>query len=394
MKVADLEGKWPLQKRSSPMLKAALLATMLLGSAGTAQDAAGPRSCPGRSGQGVPAASLGADQPHLILNENFPDPFVARLGGTYHAFATGNQVGGAQMNVQLVRSRNLTSWTPPVEALPAANLPAWVDRKHPQVWAPEMMEVGGRYVLYFNARHSTLTRTEKPPGGQVVRQRHCLGAAVSRRPEGPYIGVGEPLVCSEFPEGVIDANTFREGDSLYLYYKDDGNCCGRGSAIYVQGLSSDGLAALGPPHKLIANNDSPEEHDDWEWLVVEAPTMVKREGAYYLFYSGNFFGNKNYSVAYLKCASPRGPCTDPGVNPILWSHKATNLIGPGHQSILDEGPRSYVFFHGWNEDPDAEERPGVHKRCLYVSRLHWDRAGPSAEPIPRIVGGEPPAEGP
>nr|WP_295371411.1 glycoside hydrolase family 43 protein [uncultured Sphingosinicella sp.] len=370
------------------MRAAFAVAAMLLASSGHAYQTAAP-SCPGASGRGVSIRSLGAEQPHLLIDANFPDPFVARFGRTYHAYATGNQVGGGQMNVQLVRSRNLTEWGEAIEALPAASLPAWVDRNHPQVWAPEVMQVGGRYVLYYNARHVTLTRTETPPSGPVVRHRHCLGAAVSDRPEGPFLGTDAPLVCTDFPNGVIDASVFRDGGSLYLYYKDDSNCCAPGSAIYAQGLSEDGLAALGPAVRLIANNDSPEEHDDWEWRVVEAPTMVKRDGAYHLFYSGNFYGNKNYAVASLTCASPRGPCRDPGDNPILWSHKETPLIGPGHQSILEDGRRTYAFFHAWNRDPDGREQPNVHKRCLYVSRLQWDRPQAGGPERPRIVGGEP-----
>lgn len=371
-------------------LRIALLAAMALPSAGLASGMvqAGPVSCPGAAGTGLGARSLGAGQPHLLLDQNFPDPFVGRFEGTYHAYATGNQVGGGQMNVQLIRSRHLTGWSAPVEALPAANLPAWVDRDHPQVWAPEVLEIGGRYVLYFNARHDLLTRTEGGPENAQVRQRHCLGVAASATPQGPFVGLDEPLVCADFPEGVIDVGIFRDGASLYLYFKDDGNCCGRGSSLWVQGLSADGLAPVGPRQRLLANNDSPEAHDDWEWLVVEAPTMVRRGNSYYLFYSGNFFGNKNYAVAYLTCATPRGPCRDPGENPILWSHPSSPLIGPGHQSILEDRGRSYLFFHGWNQDPDGRERPGVHKRCLYVSRLHWDRT-PAGE-VPRIVGGEPP----
>ncbi|HEX8526015.1 glycoside hydrolase family 43 protein [Allosphingosinicella sp.] len=369
-------------------LNRALLAAALLGSTAQAQvEATGPRPCPGDRASLVPARSLGAAGPHLILDENFPDPFVARFEGAFHAYATGNQTGGGQMNVQTIRSSDLTRWTAPVEALPAVNLPAWVDQGHPQVWAPEVNRVGGRYVLYFNARHRILTRTETPPDGPRVHQRHCVGAAVADRPDGPFLGVGGPLACEETPNGAIDANVFADGGSLYLYYKDDGNCCGPGSAIYVQGLSADGLAPVGPRHLLVASNDSPQEHDDWEWRVVEAPTMVRRSGAYYLFYSGNFFGNRNYAVAYLRCATPRGPCSDPGENPILWSHPQSPLVGPGHQSVMDRGRRSYVFFHGWNEDPDARERPGVHKRCLYVSRLYWD--GAPGNERPRIAGGEP-----
>jgi beta-xylosidase len=376
--------------RLSRFVSAAVAAFLVSASVGSAAQE-GARACPGPDGKGVPLSRLGAAGPHRILDANFPDPFVARFGKTFHAYATGHRTAAGQVNVQHIRSANLTEWSASAEAFPHANLPAWVDREHPQVWAPEVMEVAGRYVLYFNARHDVLTRVEKPPEEGRAMQRHCLGAAVAARPEGPFVGIDAPLVCQEFADGVIDAGIFRDGPggALYVYYKDDGNCCGRGSAIYAQGLSPDGLAALGAPVKLVANNDSPETHDDWEWLVVEAPTMVKRGGAYYLFYSGNFFGNRNYAVGYLSCASPRGPCRDHGDNPILWAHPGSALLGPGHQSVMDERGRSFIFFHGWNEDPNAQERPGVHKRCLYVSRLRWDRWERASVPVPTVMGGSP-----
>lgn len=320
----------------------------------------------------------------MLLDEDFPDPFIARFGGTTYGYATG--VAG--MNVQAVQSSGFTGWSKPKEVLPPANLPRWVDAKHPQVWAPEVYPIGERYVLYFNARHNAFQRTENPPDGPRVMQRQCLGVAVGSRPDGPFRGIDAPLVCADFAEGAIDANVLKDADQLYLYYKQDSNCCSERSAIHVQGLSSDGLAALGSPVQLLANMDSPGKQDDWEWRVVEAPTMVKRAGRYFLFYSGNFFGNKNYSVAYLKCASPRGPCDDPGENPILWSHKETVLLGPGHQAILDHGGRSYAFFHGWNRDPDGRLDDSF-KRCLYVSRVHWRRDSRDGGEMPVIAGGEP-----
>jgi beta-xylosidase len=362
------------------MLAAAALAAPLEAAA----QSAAPPPCPGRSAAGVPLHDLGRTAPHLLLDEDFPDPFVARFGREFLAYGTG--VAGR--HVQLVRSPDLRRWSAPAEVMPASHFPEWIDRNHPQVWAPEVMRIAGRYVLYFNARHRTLTRTELPPEGPRVLQRHCLGAAVADRPEGPFTGVPEPLVCSEFPHGVIDASPYRDGDSLYLYYKDDGNCCGPGSAIWVQGMSPDGLAALGAPTRLVASNDSPGREDNWEWKVVEAPTMVRRGNHYYLFYTGNHFGNRNYSVGYLRCATPRGPCTDPGENPILWSHLETDLIGPGHQAILDQGARTYAFFHGWNRDPDRQRDQGPFKRCLYVSQVSWT-AGPGGAETAVIAGGEP-----
>jgi beta-xylosidase len=372
-------------------LQAALLLAVLAGSGSSASQMASavPQPCPGRSGEGIPLRTLGAEQPNLILDADFPDPFIGRFNGTYQAYATGVRVGAAQFNVQRVQSSDLTHWSAPAEALPEAGLPAWVDRGNPQVWAPEVMQVGGRYVLYFNARHHSLTRTERSDKGLRVLRRHCLGAAVADTPQGPFRGLDEPLVCAELGDGAIDASPFRDGDSLYLYYKEDGNCCGHGSALYVQGLSPDGLAVLGPRHKLLENSDSPEESDDWEWQVVEAPTMVKRAGAYYLFYSGNYFGNKNYAVGYLKCESPRGPCRDSGDNPILWSHAKSPLVGPGHQAIFEEDGRTYAFFHGWNADPSSGAKASAPRRCLYVSRVRWDRWRQVPHEVPTIVGGSP-----
>ena len=369
-------------------LLAALSLALVLGPRGVAQEPSAP-ACPGRSGAGVPVSRLGVGGPHMILDANFPDPFVARFAGRYYAYATGSEVRGTAMNVQLVSSTDLMRWTAAAEALPLANLPAWVDRSHPQVWAPEVMAVGGRYVLYFNARHVSLTRVERSPSGPVTRKRHCVGAAVADRPEGPFVGIDAPLVCSEFEHGTIDAAAFRDGDQLYLHYKEDSNCCGGEAAIWAQGLSGDGLAAVGAPVKLLGANDSAEKHDDWEWRVVEAPTMVKRGRAYYLFYSGNFYGNKNYAVGYLSCATPRGPCRDLGDNPILWSHKSSPLLGPGHQSVFEERGRSWIFYHGWNADPDGRERPGFHKRCLYVSRLTWDDWPRASVPVPTVARGSP-----
>ena len=102
----------------------------------------------------MPIAKLGASGPHLLLDEDFPDPFVARFGSETLAYATG--VKG--MNVQAIRSKGFTGWSAPAEMLSAANLPAWVDRNLPQVWAPEVYRIANRYLLYFNARHATLTR--------------------------------------------------------------------------------------------------------------------------------------------------------------------------------------------------------------------------------------------
>ena len=69
------------------------------------------------------------------------------------------------------------------------------------------------------------------------------------------------------------------------------------------------------------------------------------------------------------------------------SGKHTPLIGPGHQTLIEEGGRTYAFFHGWNRNPDAPQKAQVHKRCLYVTQVRWE-AKPGGE-RPRIPQGKP-----
>src|SRR5688572_5246582 len=77
-----------------------------------AAQTAAPADCPGVEGSRVRPSRLGANGPNLLINANFPDPFVARFAGEFYAYATGGQAYGDRSNVQLVRSRNLTRWSP------------------------------------------------------------------------------------------------------------------------------------------------------------------------------------------------------------------------------------------------------------------------------------------
>src|SRR3546814_17658334 len=55
--------------------------------------------------------------------------------------------------------------------------------------------------------------------------------------------------------------------------------------------------------------------------------MVRSGGRYLLFYSGNEHRSAAYAVGYADCASPAGPCTKHGGNPILAS--SGDRLGPG-----------------------------------------------------------------
>lgn len=301
-----------------------------------------------------------------VFRQNFPDPHIIRVDDAFYAFATN----GSGRNVQTARSTDLVDWEMLRDAMPAFG--RWVSLNRSDVWAPEVIEIDGNYVLYYTAR-------------DAESMRQCIGVAVSDQPEGRYTDPhDQPLVCQVEEGGSIDASPYRSEDgTLYLYWKNDGNCCGFATWIYVQELSPDGLSLVGEPERLTRNDTR------WEGAVVEAPTMWKQDDDYVLFYSGNGYAGLDYAVGYATCESPTGPCEEAPENPILsTSLERPPVIGPGHQTVVtdDEG-QTWMVYHAW-EISSAGTR--TDRRFMWIDRLEWENGtpvvqGPTTDPQPAPV---------
>ena len=312
----------------------------------------------------LPAAAEPSFVP--VFRDNFPDPHIVLHQGEFIAYSTN-----AGINLPMLSSRDLVHWSwvtrsdDPKKRLDGMpDLAPWV--KEGFTWAPEVMKVGGRWLLYYTANHRK-------------RDVQCLGVAAADNPRGPFRdSSAEPLVCQFDLGGTIDANPFRDSDGkLYLYYKSDGNRIGRKTAIWGQKLSDDGLSVVGAPVALV------EDDKDWEWKLVEAPTMVRSPAGHQLFFSAAFFGwdpkerLSRYATGYATCAGPLGPCRDAPENPILNSFndkEAGCLSGPGHTSIFQVGARHFIAFHAWAATKGC--RKDVDQRYLYVAPLFWKDGKP------------------
>lgn len=312
----------------------------------------------------VPILDAATEFQNPVLRANFPDPGLLKVEDTYYAYATN----GASKNVQLARSTDLIRWEILTDAMPS--LPTWAQLGGGYVWAPEVIEIEGQYVLYYTARDKEA-------------DRQCIGVAVSDSPEGKFRDSNEQaLVCQVEEGGSIDASPFRDADgTLYLYWKNDGNCCSQPTYLYVQELAPDGLSFVGEPTRLVQNDDP------WEGRVVEAPTMWLHEGRYYLFYSGNDYGGFEYAVGYATCESAVGPCTDAPENPILESIRDRQplVVGPGHQTIiLDEDGDTWMVYHVWEVNSAGSK---TDRRFMVMDPLLWENgvpriAGPTTSPQP------------
>jgi beta-xylosidase len=320
---------------------------------------------------GIAAAAPSEPSFVPVFKANFPDAFVLAQGSRFIAYSTNDGP-----NVPVAASTDLVHWSfvadpakpgKQLDALPT--LGSWA--KQGFTWAPEVLRLGDKYLLYYTASDRR-------------KNAQCIGVAVASDALGPFVDSSpEPLVCQTALGGSIDADAFRDADGkLYLYFKNDGNRVHARTSLWGQPLAPDGLSVTGEPVELLKDDQG------WEERVVEAPTMVRSPAGYELFYSGGFFGWNDgeaplspYAMGYASCTGPLGPCTAARENPILHSFNdrdAGCLSGPGHQSIFNVGARTFISFHGWEANPGCRKQDD--NRYLYIAPLFWKDGKPQIGP--------------
>ncbi|WP_112244940.1 glycoside hydrolase family 43 protein [Kribbella monticola] len=192
-----------------------------------------------------------------VYGDNFADPQVVAVDGSYYAFATNGPLG----NVQTLKSADLVSWDQVGDALP--ELPAWTSPG--MVWAPEVaVHAADRFVMYY-------TTSDTASG------RQAIGVAVASDPKGPYVDKSSrPLICEAGQGGSIDASPFQDPSGqrwLYWTYAvgharcatPAGPCTKSGDPVLTS--SAD---AAGPGHNMVL-----QIADRW-WFVYHAwdPALV------------------------------------------------------------------------------------------------------------------------
>ena len=282
-----------------------------------------------------------------VYQKDFPDPHVIRVGDTYYAY--GTPAPGDTSNIQVIRSTDLVHWERLGDALPA--LPAWAKLNRGLTWAPGVMEIDGKFVMYYVARDQET-------------DRQCIGVAVSDTPEGPFTDPTEKaFICQGALGGSIDAYPYQdENGKLYLYWKNDGNCCGLEVALWVQELSADGMSLVGEPVKLIKMDQA------WERPLIENPAMVEHNDRYYLFYSGNWWESHRYAISYAICETVTGPCEKPLDEP--WFDYEAPVMGPGGQAFFtDTEGNLWMAYHAWT---GANVGNDIGDRSLHIDQVTFE----------------------
>ena len=350
-------------RRSLGFRAAALAAVIAIVGACTSggqstEGGAGASGTPGETAAASEAVPAGQFT-NPVLNSDFPDPFVLKDGDTYYAYATG----GNNKRIQAARSSDLVDWEQLGDAVPT--IPSWSGGK---TWAPEVAKTPAGYVMYY-----TLSGLDVlTPQGQTAQ---CISYGISKTAEGPFRDPNrKPWICQADLGGSIDPSPFVDSDGKrYLTWKNDGNCCGQPTRLWIQEMSQDGLKLVGQPKDMGVQNDA-----EWETLIynlIEAPTLLLHEGTYYLFFSGAAFDTDHYAVGYATSRSVIGPYVDAPENPILKTREGSDAAGPGHQSIVQAPDgKLWVLYHAWDKTAVGYLNGG--SRSLWLDELVFEGGKP------------------
>ena len=288
-----------------------------------------------------------------VIAKDCPDPGVLADGGQYYLACTGGKFG-------IKQSRDLVTWAAPPDTpaiLSDGKAPWAINGSHD--WAPEIHKLGDKnYVAYFTSWNDASVLS--------------IGLATAASPLGPFTPAKAPLL--ENALGVIDATQFTDDDgSKWLISKIDGNSQGKPTPILIRKLAANGTSfAAGSSAKQILVNDPAT----WEGGVVEAPWVVKRDGKYFLIYSGNVY-DARYRTGVARATSLTGPWEKKGA-PILANN--ASWVGPGHGSVVavptsdGKSTQDYFVYHAYKNDGAGNAAPGG--RLVLVDRIKWVNGWP------------------
>lgn len=322
------------------------------------------------------------------LPVKFGDPYVMLASDSvYYMYGTG---AGAVDGFCAYSSPDLVNWKPEGQVYKGNTSESWAVSNF---WAPEVYERNGKYYLFFSADW------KKNPTHELENFR--IGVAVADKPTGPFVEMSDrPLFDPGYP--VIDGNIVEDTDGrCYLYFS---RCCYKHpvesdvatwakekgmfneieeSWIYGVEITPDFTAIIGDPILIlrppVTNDDAQAE---WESRSVTSGEVNRRwtEGSYtfkegdtfYMMYSANFFGGKNYAVGYATSKNPLGPFVKSSDNPVLQKNveQGGTVTGTGHNSITHslDGKQMYCVYHGRTQTTGEE-------RVVFIDKMGVDATG-------------------
>jgi len=200
-----------------------------------------------------------------------------------------------------------------------------------------------------------------------------IAIAESNSPLGPFRQ--KKIEMLEAPVKQIDPFVFIDDDGkTYLYHVR----LQSGNRLFVAEMKND-LSAILPEtlKECISGNEFWENTAKTDWPVTEGPTVLKRNGLYYLFYTANDFRNPDYAVGFATSNNPFGPWKKYAGNPIL-SKKDIGVNGTGHGDFYEDkkGDLNYVLHTHNSQTVVGKRRTAIIKVNFKKSKENIDLPTP------------------
>jgi beta-xylosidase len=129
--------------------------------------------------------------------------------------------------------------------------------------------------------------------------------------------------------------------------------------LRVQHLGNDGITLLGSATTILDNEGASDDG------IVEAPSLLHRQGTWYLFFSANCYTTDRYNVRYATATSVTGPYTRAS-KPLFATGNGNGLVAPGGADVDHDG--RHMLFHAQSGDG----------RAMYTALLNFDGTTVSA----------------
>jgi arabinan endo-1,5-alpha-L-arabinosidase len=297
-----------------------------------------------------PTGAHAYPNPGLVTgNTGIHDPSMIRTPSGYVLYGSNNRLD-ARMSGDRIAFRNAGS---------AFNAPlSWWSRYSPEQspWAPDISYHNGQYWLYyavssFGSNTSAIGLATSPtglPGSFTDR-----GIVISTTSSSTYNAIDPSLLVDDNGTWWLAFGSWWSGIKVIQLNPSTGLRHATNRTVYSVAAQGGG---------------------------IEGPTLVKRNGYYYLF---NSYGtccagvNSTYHIKVGRSTSPTGPFLDRnGVNLangggtyVLQSHG--RYIGPGGQSIMNDVDGDLLVYHYYDGQDNGAPKLGVNL-------LDWSSGWPVA----------------
>lgn len=289
---------------------------------------------------GLMMANADGPQPGKPISQRFNgDPSPHYFGGRWYLYATDDGSNSGRYwdstSWRLYTSADLKDWRDDGAFLNVGTF-QWA-RADAKAWAPEAVERNGRYYFYA------------PIGGDRI------GVAVADRPQGPFRDARTDALIDKARDAnagaePIDPAVFVDRDGqAYLYF-------GTRTPKVVR-LKKDMIHTDGPIMD-VAITGFPA--GDAKKTYGEAPFLHAHKGLYYFSFSTGWPGQ----IVYGTAKSPMGPFAYRGV---ILDYLP---ISTNHQAIVEQGGRSWLFYHD-----RLLPGGGDHRRSITIAPLAYAKDG-------------------